>query len=121
MPLSTSEDIIPPLTHGLPLTFLLMILYLAVSVMRTATISILAPTGMPVCVLSRPQVTIAWILGLQVELTPVASRDYIIPSEEEEAAYRDWELGSPMAFSFSASLTSLLIDFGQLDNLFSFE
>lgn len=101
MPLPTSEDIIPPLTHGLPLTFLLMIPYLAVSVT-----SILAPMGMPVCVLSRHQVTIAWVLGLGVELTPVASRDYIITREEEEAAYRDWELGSPMAFSFSASLTS---------------
>lgn len=106
MPLPTSEDVFPPLTQGLPLTFLLIVLYLAVNVMRTATTSISAPIGMPVCVLSRPQVTTAWVLCLGVELTPVTSRVCIIGSEEEEAAYRDWELGSPRAFSFSASLTS---------------
>lgn len=68
--------------------------------------SILAPIGMPVCVLSRPQVSTAWVLVLGVEQTSAISRDCIITSEEEEAAYRDWELGSPRAFSFSASLTS---------------
>lgn len=31
----------------------------------------------------------------------------ITSGEEEEAAYRDWDLGSQMAFSFSTSLSSL--------------
>ena len=116
MPLPTSEDIIPPLTHELPLTFLLMILYLAVSVT-----SILAPMGMPVCVLSRPQVTIAWVLGLGVELTPVTSRDYIITSEGGGGCLQGLGISQSNGFLILSFFDFPLIDFGQLDNLFSFE